>query len=166
MKKIAIMILAMAVGFGATAKQNRKTKKKKKEQPSSIVSVTMHRTACFGRCPDYTIEIDHNGNVTYTGIRFVDDSGVYTKNIGRAKAITFINQLASYKVDTCREMYETRIPDLPGINYEIKYTNKVQKIITANGGPAYLSEMATAMDDVGKKNDDKAWKKVEPAKKK
>lgn len=134
-------------------------KKKKLAVHSNISSVTMRRTACFGRCPEYKIEITRNGQVTYTGIRNVKDTGVYTRNIGYIKAMQIISKLNNNKVDTCRNLYDNRIPDLPGIIYQVAYKDSTKRISNAEWGPAYLKEIAEQIDAIGKPTD-KTWKKV------
>ena len=158
MKKIALIILALLVGVSAFAKHQKHRKKKKKPVASQISSVTMRRTACYGRCPDYSVKISSDGGVVYTGMRFVEDSGVYTKNIGAAKAMDIINQFITYRVDTCANIYHNRIPDLPGMMMTIVYADSTKVIKNAHFGPLYLKGLATSMDEVGKKSDD-SWKK-------
>lgn len=156
MKKLLLAVIAIAMVAPAIAK----TKKKKKHiVNSAITSVQMHRTACYGRCPDYTIELNKDGMATYTGIRFVDDSGIYKKDIGTTKTMAIINQLIAYRVDTCQKNYPNRIPDVPGIIYVINYKDSTKTIFNANWGPQFLKDVATDMDNVGKKTD-KTWKKV------
>lgn len=164
MKKITLIILALVIGFtSCTQAKTVKKKKKVKQSATEIISVKMHRTACFGSCPDYTIEINKDGNVVFTGFRFTDDTGVFKKNIGVAKSKEIIAQFVAYRADTCQELYENRIPDLPGLNFEIKYPAKTKKIFCANFGPGFLKELADAMDAAGKKDDSKGWKKTGPA---
>ena len=119
----------------------------------------MHRTACFGRCPDYMIEINNSGVVTYTAIRFCEDTGVFKKDIGASKAREIIDQFTTYKVDTCKDIYESRIQDVPGMVMTIKYKTTTKIIRDANFGPFFLQRLAEAIDAVGKKTDD-TWKKV------
>jgi len=156
MKKLLITLLAVLVAFGAYATHKHK---KKKKTANGIVSVQMHRTPCFGKCPEYTIDIDNGGVATYTGIRFTTDSGVYKKNIGTIKARDIIAKFMSYRVDTCNNRYPNRIPDVPGINFTITYRDSTKKIQNANFGPGFLRELATDMDDAAKKTDD-SWNKV------
>ncbi len=155
MKKILLAVIAMSLLAPAFAL----SKKKKKNVKSPITSVTLHRTACYGKCPEYTITLHKDGTVTYTGIRNVPDSGTYKKNIGSAKTMAIINELIGYKVDTCSKMYNNRIPDLPGIMYTINYKDSVKKIYSAEWGPTYLKKVAAEIDGVGKKTDN-SWKKA------
>lgn len=139
-------------------------KKKKRVNNNPIISVTMQRTACYGRCPEYKIEMDRYGNVNYTGIRNVSDTGMFTKNIGYPATMTILDKLNKNKVDTCRKLYETRIPDLPGIMYTITYKDSTKRILAAEWGPAYLKETAEDMDKIGKPTD-KTWKRIKAKKK-
>jgi len=156
MRKIALVVLFIAASVAVFAKAGRK----KKTSGNDIVSIQVHRTACFGRCPEYKIEINSNGNTTYRAIRFNEDSGTYRKSIGTTKAMTVLNEFKKYHVDTCSAMYENRIPDVPGIIYIIKYKNgKTQTIHNAHFGPQFLRDLAQLMDEAGKKTDN-SWKKL------
>ena len=159
MKKLAFVILA-AITVAPLLSWGVKVKKKKSAVNNSpIVSVTMRRTTCFGRCPDYSIELNKDGTATYKGMRFVKDSGTFRKNIGTTKTMNIINQLIAYRADTCSNVYDNRIPDLPGIIYTINYKDSTKRIMNANFCPHYLTELAIDMDNIGKKTD-KTWKMV------
>lgn len=45
------------------------------------VAITLHRDACFGACPVYTVTIYTDGTVVYNGERFVDAEGEQTTTI-------------------------------------------------------------------------------------
>lgn len=168
MKKLSFIILFLAIAAAAIAKVPS-AKKNSKE----ITSVTIYRTACFGRCPEYKITLDKYGLVTYTGIRFVPDSGVYTKKLGKAKAKEVINEFSAARVDTCQKTYESRIQDIPGLVMTIKYGKTTKTINNAHFGPGMLKRLARLMDDLlEQKHDDagllpldKSWHKVTPKRK-
>ena len=79
MKKITLLILSMLLIGSVFARHH---KRKKDKQPNSITSVSIHRTACYGRCPDYLVQISNDGTAIYTGKRFTADTGIFKKNIG------------------------------------------------------------------------------------
>ena len=160
MKKITLFILLFVAAcsiYPATAKQAKKPAK-----PQEIIAVGIHRTVCFGKCPDYKIEINKDGTATYTAIRFTEDTGIFKKNIGKNKAKEIIALCVKYRIDTCREMYENRIPDLPGLNFTINYGTRKKAIFSANFGPDFLTEIAKAIDEAGQKTDanNTGWKKT------
>ncbi len=157
MKKIffaAIMVMLCMPAFAKTTKK----KKAPKKAAAGIQYVKINRTGCYGRCPIYTIQIDLTGLVTYTGISNVGDSGVYTKNLGATATKAIINRLNENKVDTCRNIYENMIPDLPGLVYTIKYRDSTKKINNASWGPQFLKQIAVDIEDIGKVHD-ATWKK-------
>lgn len=155
MKKSLLIVIALI--FVASAGYARHKKKVKKTK-NDIVSISMHRTACFGRCPDYMIEVYNDGIVKYFGYNFVKDSGVYQKTIGTAKAAQLLNKFKEYRVDTCQDVYKNMIPDLPGITYEIRYADKTKSIHNAQFGPSFLKDLSYTVDEEGKV--DGSWKKI------
>ncbi len=131
----------------------------------NVSYVRMERTPCFGRCASYAVEVNKDGMVTYTGILFVKDSGVYQKNIGTAKAEELLSKFNAYRVDTVQNDYDVRTSDIPGINYSFGFGEQsIKKVRNAHFGPAFLKELAREVDMLVKKNDefviDNSWKKV------
>jgi hypothetical protein len=161
MKKLTLAFLLLGAATGAFAQKTAKTKKKK--SANDIVSVSMHRTVCFGQCPDYIIDINASGMATYTARMFTPDTGVFRKNIGKAKATEIIALFKKYRVDTCSEVYENPLSDLPGLNMYINYKKgKKKSVYNCSFGPAFLKDIAETMEAVGKKEEinDKTWKKT------
>jgi hypothetical protein len=158
MKKIILATLLVVIAFSAIAKRH---KHKTKGQPANeIVSVALRHTACFGRCPDYIVEVNKDGMATYTGVRFTHDSGLFRKNIGKAKAMEIINKFNTYMADTCKDRYEQRIEDLPGLTLTIKYNTKTKMIQNANLGPIGLRTIAGSIDSLTRDKVDNTWHAV------
>jgi len=156
MRKITVAILFLLVCSAAFAKH----KHKQKPQPAgNIKSVSIHHTSCYGRCPSYTIEIFNDGTAIYTGMRFVPDTGIFQKNIGIEKAMGIINQFNTYRVDTCQDVYRTRIPDMPSLIVTVKYTDSTKTIRDANFGPPYLKQLGNLIEQAGMKTDS-TWQKT------
>jgi len=160
MKKIALVILLLVSGCSTFAKTAKN--KKKKVDPNQITSVTVFHSVCFGRCPEYKIQIGSDGTAIYTGMRFSKDTGIFKKTIGKARAKEIIDQVIANRVDTCSNMYENRIPDLPGLTITINYPKKTKNIYNANFGPAFLKEISDNMEVVGRKTaeNNTGWKKT------
>lgn len=154
MNKLIAAILMVCLAPSVMAMQ------KKKKKTLDIQSVAIHHTVCFGQCPDYSIEITKEGVATYTAIRFNKDTGIFRKNIGKEKAAAIIGMCRKYRIDTCSEMYENRIPDLSGLIFTITYEkNRKQHIHSANFGPLFLREIAAEIDEAGKREDN-SWEKI------
>lgn len=149
-KYISVIAAILVVAFSACAKKASKT--------PSITYVKMERTACFGRCPAYMVEIYKNGLIRYTGRQFTEYTGVYESNIGSKEATKLLKKFADNRVDTCREVYDNNIPDAPGLYYGFKINGKDKTIANAPFGPKYLSLLASEIDKHAKPG--VGWKKI------
>jgi hypothetical protein len=129
------------------------------ESGLNIAYMQMRRTACFGRCPEYFIEIYKDGLVRYTGIRNVTDTGIYEKKMDPAVITSLLNKFQEFHVDTCKERYDMIISDLPGINYKFTFDNEITKQIhNAHFGPEALKVFAKDIDQTIIV--DRSWKQI------
>lgn len=164
MKKTILSICTLLlVVLCACAQQKKGTKKKKTSTTTAaktnITVIEMTRGACFGKCPEYTLRVAADGNATYTGRRNAPYQGVYTKQLDAAKVVALFNDYERYRVDTCSEKYKI-LPDLPGLEYNIYYNTKEQRIQNANSpfAPKFLNGLADQMDKLA--NVDNSWKRT------
>jgi Domain of unknown function (DUF6438) len=162
--KNAILFICLLLGviFSVDAKSIRKKVPPEIKQ-SPIQRLSLRHTTCFGRCPDINIEINKDGLVKYTGLRFVKDSGLYQKRFAVAKVQNLLNRFNDSQVDTCEKEYFNRIPDVAGMIFTITYADSVKKIYNAQFGPMWLRQLANGVDSFG--IIDKSWTKISPAKK-
>src|SRR5690606_1450411 len=96
---------------------------------SNIQQVAMERTACYGTCPSYRLEVNKGGKVVFTSWNFTEYEGTYEKQFAPAKVAALFNQFDAYKVDTCADEYESLIQDVPGVILYIQYPKKEKKIV-------------------------------------
>jgi hypothetical protein len=144
-------------------KRNKKMKAKTEAQyqaaaPKPVSYVRMYHSACFGRCPVYWVEVFSDGMVRYSGSHDSNPMGVYEKNIGEAATRNFLNTVAGYRIDTCRERYELLIADLPVLICNVTINGVTKTVYNAHFGPGYFRDMSREMDDLGQV--DASWKKV------
>lgn len=153
MKKSLLFILFLALLLPAAIAKHKKAQPQK-----DLLSVTMHRSACFGHCPDYQVKVDKGGLVTYTGYMFAKDSGIYEKNIGAAAAKNILATCTRYRIDTCKDIYNNTVPDLPGLHFIVQYKTVTKKIANAGFGPGFLREIAGSIDAIAQV--DSTWKHI------
>ncbi len=106
--------------------------------------ISLERTACFGSCPIYKIEIFTNGKGIYSGEKFVENLGVInfkisTKNI--QEIINYAEEIGFFKM---KDQYYEPISDLPTTITKIKE----KKIINYSGGPAKLRLLEKLIDRI------------------
>jgi hypothetical protein len=158
---ILFTTLLLGVIFSVEAKTIRKKVHPTVKQ-SPIQRLSLRHTTCFGRCPDINIEINKDGLVQYTGLRFVKDSGLYQKKFSIDAVQALLRRFNDSRVDTCRKEYFNRIPDVAGMIFTITYADSVKKIYNAQFGPIWLRQLANGVDSFAVI--DKTWTKISTAK--
>jgi len=82
-------------------------------KPPEGALLTMHRTSCFGRCPDYTVEIFDDRRVLYEGKAFVHDQGEQAGSLSATDFEAIRRGLDELHFDTLPERYAGWATDLP-----------------------------------------------------
>lgn len=139
MKKIFGLLAVATLLFAACAAQ------KKSASGTKVSYVQIWRTACFGKCPTYKLEVFENGTVRYSGMQNTD-TGIFEKNIGKEKAGALLAKFSEKRVDTLNTEYKMLVADLPGLVYTFKYDNTVKQVRNAEFGPTFLKELAYELD--------------------
>lgn len=155
-KQILSAIVILSLVLTACAQSKKATTS---VRSNNINYISMERTACFGTCPHYIIEIYESGLVRYSGRTFADPKGVYEKDMDKAMIQKLFSDFEAYRADTCSEVYPLMIADLPGLKFIIKYeNNKTKTIQNAHFGPGFLKTLAEEIDNAIKPG--KSWNKT------
>lgn len=167
-KNILAVLLVFCCLFSACAQSKKSTgsgsatkttaSKSSKSGLRGLTSATLRRGACFGRCPEYSLTIHSDGKAEYASKRNAQPEGNFEKNIGADKARKFLQKFMDQRADTCKDLYEAKIADLPGVDFILMINGKKKTIYNANFGPAYLTHLSLEMDELG--TVDSTWKKV------
>lgn len=165
-KHLLVVILLCAAVLTTCAHPRKTTKKKSAKKPvaaamssKGLTVVSMRRGACFGRCPEYILILQRDGTAEYHGVRNVDKVGIYKKSLGAEKVAGLFKEFEKNRADTCQDLYRARIPDVPGIYYELTIGGRKKVIGNAHFGPFYLMSLAKDMDEIAGMPD-ATWKKI------
>ena len=118
------------------------TKQKELQSPKKIIS--LEKTACFGRCPVFTIIIYNNGECLYNGMKFVKKSGEYNLKINKQEINKILSQAKEIGFDNLKNEYSERITDLP--TTYIMINNK--KIKDYYGAPSELKDLEKLIEEI------------------
>lgn len=110
--------------------------------------IKMERTACYGRCPVYTIEIFSNGKIKYTGTRNVANIGTFNYKVSAQKVKGIFSYIENNKITSLKNVYEEIASDLPRLNMKFLISKKIKNIQNAEAGPKYLEVIASKVDAV------------------
>ena len=115
---------------------------------SKISYIKMQRTACFGRCPEFTIELFQNGHMVYKGKKNVPRIGEYNAVLNTALMGKFLKDLSKYKLENTKPLYKAIAADLPRLNFTIVSNGKTRTIQNGESGPAFLEAMGKKIDSL------------------
>lgn len=143
-------LLSLFIVLSLTACSNNKntTQNKTKNKLSATDSITLTRTACFGRCPIYEVSIQANGDVAYHGKAFVEHEGEYTGAINPLTAKNLFLKINEYDWQAYPERYPIDNVDFP--QFKLTYSNAdFTKEVAANTNAAKeLIELSKKIDEL------------------
>jgi hypothetical protein len=156
---VSIVLLITVLGcFGGSAR----TLPQQRIPKDTVIS--LRRTICYGRCPDYRVTITADGTVTFEGYKYVKASGTIQGKITVEQVQQLISEVQkanffalknSYvrKEDGCPEVWT----DNPSAITEIKINGKKKSITHYHGCeenhgtsiyPKALTELEDKIDEV------------------
>ena len=106
--------------------------------------IQLQRTACFGKCPIYKIEIFSDGSGIYTGTRFVEHIGITKFKISESDVNNILEYANKIGFEKLEDEYSEPITDLPTTYITIK--NK--KIKDYAGAPKKLKALEELIDQI------------------
>jgi hypothetical protein len=120
----------------------------KKANTSEItLIISLQRTACFGTCPIYKIEIFSDGSGIYTGTRFVENIGITEFNLSETQLNLILTKAEAIGFASMKEEYSEPISDLPTTFIQIKD----KKIRDYTGAPKTLKNLENLIDQMYQK---------------
>jgi len=149
MKKIwlVVTILILSVSFAGCSRSQT-------PQPGDIKDVvfTLERTVCFGACPDYTLIIKGDGNVTYEGRQFVKIEGTRTTTISEAKVRQLLSEFQKIDYFSLNDSYEEfGATDMPSAITSLTINGKTKTVRHYHGdftAPEQLTELEDRIDEI------------------
>lgn len=112
----------------------------------------LERGACFGTCPDYSVEVDADGAVVFHGRRFVACVGERRWGISR-RAVARLRAAAD-RADlfALKDEYRGRITDQPQYRVELTRRGRTKRLTDyvgrSVGMPATVTDLELAIDEI------------------
>lgn len=120
--------------------------------------ITLERGPCFGTCPVYMVTLEGSGNVIFSGMRFVADTGVSTATVPAARVDSLVAELEAGGYFDFADRYlpgepgcEHAATDLPSATSEVRVRGRSKRIEHYHGcmdAPPALEAMERRIDEV------------------
>jgi predicted Fe-Mo cluster-binding NifX family protein len=111
------------------------------------VVITLSRTPCAGLCPDYSLVILGDGNVTYRGMRFVNTSGVRAYSIPQEKVRALIEEFYKINYMSLKDRYESQATGLSSTTTSITIEGTTKSVYDYYGAPSELKSLENKIDE-------------------
>lgn len=108
----------------------------------------LEKTACYGTCPVYKVNVFRNDSLTFEGERFVDKIGIHTKEIPKGTVKQLIKQFREANFFAFKSAYEAHISDLPTTYITFNDGAKSLKIKDYHGSPEALKTLEKVIADL------------------
>jgi len=126
------------------------------------VHVTLRRSACFGSCPIYRVEIDGDGGVIYEGARFVAQVGTRNATIPVDSVRKLVAAFRDADYYSLNDEYVAQVTDNPTYETSIEIDGRLKKVKdyvgTAVGMPMSIRKLERLIDQTA---NTKQWTGVE-----
>lgn len=135
-----------------------KSTAKTTQSDNSTVVIVYHTTACFGRCPIYSLTINGDSKTAiFIGEKDTEKIGTYSKSVSDKELNDFVKAFEDAKFNDLNDEYLGTITDFP-FKY-ITYTNngKTKKIKERSGAPKELTTLEKILNEYA--NSD-GWKRT------
>ena len=97
--------------------------------------VYLGRSACYGECPVYEVEVFGDGRVRYTGDAFVKTTGVRETRIDRRAVDQMAKAIQASRFDTLRRSYQDQadgcenvITDAPSLTLAVRRDGRTRSV--------------------------------------
>jgi hypothetical protein len=129
-------------------------------QQRSDDSITLERTACFGTCPVYKVNITADGTVTFNGDRFTKTTGIAKGKISPGDFRQLVSEFEKIDYFSLPDRFEPgtpvcpqRITDMPSANTSIRLKGKTKSVghyygCGDKGALAQLTALEKKIDEV------------------
>jgi hypothetical protein len=126
--------------------------------PADLV-IKLERTACFGRCPVYSVTLDAKGNVVFEGTQFVAAHGRHTDSIPASSIAALLATARRIGFFDLSDSYRAPISDLPTTFVTITANGRTKRVEDYFGAPQGLKDLERQIDDAARTE---RWIRVAP----
>ena len=148
----------------AEAKTTMEEEVIQKETPKNInfpknAIARIQRTACFGRCPIYTLTVYDDGSAELFAERWLEQEGKFTATVDQSKFQNLLEKAEAINFFELEDVYNSEaVTDLPSTITTLRRDDELKQIVNRYQGPQELSDFEKFFDELYLKSD---WKKKE-----
>lgn len=118
------------------------------ESPVPTVRITLQRTACYGTCPVYSVELRDDGTVIFRGERFVQSIGEHVTRIDPEQVRQLVEEFYRANFLALEDAYDSDVTDSPTTILSLAIGNEEKRVVDHISGPPELKLLQDRVDAV------------------
>jgi len=126
------------------------------------VKYSLKKSACFGKCPVYQLDIYEGGRAVLNGQRYIEPMGTSEKQLSEAAFADLEAAFASTDFHNFPDTVPSMIPDLPSVWVTYYDGVSTKTVYGKEGRPDEVVELEALMNSIAMSP---GWKTTQPAKK-
>ena len=149
--RISLFLISFLLIFTTFTSCKTQKKQIKETQPTTLsdnLFLKMQRTPCYGKCPNYTLEIFESGKVKYNGKMFVENIGEFESVLSTTSIQTIKNKIKEINFFELNDKYDSPATDIPATIFEVFENNQQKKITNRHKSPESLKELEKLIEDI------------------
>lgn len=129
------------------------------DKNNSSVIISLKTSACFGKCPIYTLTINgESKTAVFNGEQNTEKTGLYSKTISSKELNEFVAAFEKAGFFSLDDEYLGHITDFPIKTITYTKDGKTKKIRERSGAPKELTDLIKMLDAYA---NSEGWKKTE-----
>ena len=113
----------------------------------STLKISLQRSACFGRCPVYDVEIDGDGTVYYDGKNYVAVTGPHEAHISTEAVHALYDAFVMADFFRTFDFYRAPVTDLATYALTIAFDGKQKQVQDYGGRMVNMPPEIAALED-------------------
>ena len=115
--------------------------------PADSLFLSLERTACFGACKTYRLQVYRSGFATYDGRANVEPLGAHTARIDTATLNALLDKANAMGFFGMRDKYDGEVTDLPSTFLRIAANGQNKQVMGRVGQPAAFKALVAYCEE-------------------
>jgi hypothetical protein len=115
---------------------------------SADMYITYSGSACYGKCPEFNMKIQGNGEIVYNGIKNTKLKGINKTTISEKQLIQLVKMLENGKFFNLQDRYDDNVTDLPFTRIELKIKDKKKLVVFRVSPPEGIKGFVKCLDSL------------------
>jgi hypothetical protein len=117
---------------------------------SGEFEVKLERSKCYGTCPSYSVSVNQDGEVEYTGREFVKVFGAKKYTIPKEDAVALARDFLALRDTGVKDEYSNNVTDMPTYRVSMRIDDFTRSIVDYDGYqvgmPTSVSQLQIRID--------------------